>query len=69
MKLRIESLFAGGFFALALFGAAVAGPLENGQAGQAAYQSGDYSAAMHYWRPLADEGDVRAQNLPGRVSQ
>jgi hypothetical protein len=45
--------------ALALFGSAMAGPAEDGQA---AYQRGDYAAAMRLWRPLAEQGNARAQN-------
>jgi len=55
---RITALFAGGVLALALFGAAMAGPLEDGEA---AYQKGDYAAAMSYWHPLAEQGDAAAQ--------
>ena len=42
VKQRIKTFLAGGFLALALFGMAMAGPLEDGQA---AYQKGDYAAA------------------------
>ena len=58
MKRRITTLFAGGLLALALFSVAAAGPLEDGYA---AYKLGDYAAAMSYWRPLADQGDAKAQ--------
>jgi hypothetical protein len=40
MKPQITTLFASGVLALALFGAAVAGPFEDGRA---AYQRGDYA--------------------------
>ena len=30
-------------------------------AGAAAYKRGDYAAALEEWRPLAEQGDVRAQ--------
>ena len=43
MKQQITTLFAGGVLALALFGAAMAGPLEDGQA---AVRHGDYATAM-----------------------
>jgi TPR repeat protein len=52
------ALVVSGVLALALFGAVVAGPLEDGEV---AYRSGDFAAAMSYWRALADEGDARAQ--------
>ena len=29
--------------------------------GLAAYEEGDYAAALREWRPLADEGDLDAQ--------
>jgi uncharacterized protein len=62
MSQRTNMLFVGGVLALALFGVAVAGPLEEGGA---AYERGDYAAAMSYWRPLADQGDADAQFLLG----
>jgi TPR repeat protein len=43
---------------LLISGAAVAGPLEDGQA---AYRRGDYPTAMSYWRPLAEQGNAVAQ--------
>jgi TPR repeat protein len=52
------ALVVSGVLALALFGAVVAGPLEDGEV---AYRSGDYAAAMNYWRALADQGNARAQ--------
>lgn len=55
---RITALFAGGVLALALFGSALAGPLEDGFS---AYKRGDYGAAMQLLRPLADQGDAPAQ--------
>ena len=39
-------------------GHAVAGPYEDGLN---AVQKGDYETAMRVWRPLADQGDARAQ--------
>jgi uncharacterized protein len=63
-KQRIKTFLAGGVLALALFGVAAAGPFEDGLA---AYQRGDYVAAMGYWRPLADQGDDRAQTNLGRM--
>ena len=48
--------------AVSLAGAAVAGPFEDGAA---AYFKGDYATAMRLWRPLADQGNVYAQNNLG----
>ncbi len=39
-------------------GPAVAGPFEDGAA---AYAKGDYGTALRLWRPLAEQGDARAQ--------
>jgi TPR repeat protein len=58
MKQRIKTFFAGGPLALALFGTAMAGPLEDGKA---AALRGDYKAAVSLWLPLADQGNVDAQ--------
>ncbi len=44
--------------------AAVAGPLEDGQA---AYDRADYATALLLWRPLADQGDAGAQGAVGRM--
>jgi TPR repeat protein len=44
--------------ALALGGAAAAGPLEDGLA---AYESKDFAKAIAIWRPLAEGGDAAAQ--------
>lgn len=61
---RITTLFAGGALALSLFGVAAAGTLEDGYS---AYQRGDYMAALHLWRSLADQGDATAQGALGRM--
>ena len=58
MKQRIKSLFSGGVLALALFGAALAGPLEDGYA---AFKRGDYAAAMQIFHPLAEQGNASAR--------
>ena len=42
----------------------MAGPLEDGQA---AYQKGDYAAALSHWRPLADQGNADAQAALGKM--
>jgi uncharacterized protein len=64
MKQRIKTLCAGGFLALALFGSATAGPLDDGYT---AYQRGDYAAPMKYSRPLADQGIAEAQFAVGAM--
>lgn len=33
--------------------------------GQAAYNTGDYAGALRLWRPLAEQGDARAENNLG----
>jgi TPR repeat protein len=64
MKQQIKTFLAGGVLALALFGTAMAGPLEDGQA---AFDKGDYSTALSYWQPLAAQGNAVAQNGMGRM--
>jgi len=50
---------------LALCGnAALAGPLEDGMA---AYNRGDYAPAMQLFRPLAKQGNARAQAIIGAM--
>lgn len=56
MKQRIKALFASSVFALALFGAAMAGPLEDGEA---AYKNGDYAAAMPIFLSFANYAHVQ----------
>ena len=58
MKQRIKTLCAGGLLALAPFGTATAGPLEDGQA---AFQKGDFATALQIFRPLAEQGNAEAQ--------
>jgi uncharacterized protein len=55
---EIRTFLVGGVLALALVGAAVAGPLEDGVT---AYQNGDYAEALRLWRPLANQGNATAQ--------
>ena len=62
VKQRIETLLAGGVLALALFGLAGAGPLEDGQA---AYQKGDYATALQIFRLLAEQRNASAQTALG----
>ena len=42
----------------ALAGTAIAGPFEDGVV---AYNRGDYATALRLWRPLAEQGDTKAQ--------
>ena len=58
MKQLTKTFIAGGVLGLTLFGAAVAGPLEDGMT---AYQKGDYAEALRLWRPLANQGNAAAQ--------
>ena len=58
MKQRVKTLLAGWVVALAYFGGATAGPLEDGRA---AYQRGDDATAMRLLLPLAEQGDAGAQ--------
>jgi len=48
--------------AFALGRSAIAAQMEDGQA---AFNSGDYAAALRLWRPLAETGNARAQNNLG----
>src|SRR6476659_8327251 len=48
----------------AIAGASVAGPLEDGEA---AFKRGDYATALRLWRPLANQGDARAQYYLGAI--
>jgi hypothetical protein len=48
--------------AFGLGGSANAAPMEDGQT---AYNSGDYATALLLWRPLAEQGNARAQNNLG----
>jgi len=46
----------------ALLSSACAGPCEDGMA---AYNRGDYLPAIHLFRPLAEQGNPKAQNVIG----
>jgi uncharacterized protein HemY len=50
---------------LAVAGGAVAGPFEDAMA---AYEADDYATALQLFRPLAAQGDVKAQYLLGIAS-
>lgn len=52
-----KQLVAGVVVAVMMAGAAMAGPLEDGDA---ALQRGDYETALKLWRPLADQGNPMA---------
>src|ERR1700681_4068266 len=62
MKKRM--IFAGLVVAAQVLGSAgdVAGPWEDGTA---AYNRGDYMPAIRLFRPLAEQGNARAQHLIG----
>ena len=64
MTRRTSALPIGGFLALALIAPASAGPLEDGEA---AYRIGDFTSAMAFLRPLAEEGNAKAQFHLGRM--
>lgn len=65
MKKRIGTLLVGAL-ALALPGTATSGQLKDGLA---AYQSKDYEMALRLFRPLAVQGDAKAQALLGSMYQ
>src|SRR5262245_9264598 len=46
-----------------------ASPARGADAAYAAYQKGDHAAALRLARPLAEQGDVRAQSLVGLLYQ
>ena len=48
--------------ALGIFGPVAAGPFEDGLA---AYDAGDYATMLRLFRPLADQGDAKAQGILG----
>jgi uncharacterized protein len=58
----LRAMLMASLMLVAMAGAADAGPYENAVA---AYQSGDYAAALRLFRLLADNGDARAQNSLG----
>jgi TPR repeat protein len=45
----------------------LASPPRNADAAFAAYQNGNYAAALQLSRPLADQGDARAQSILGLI--
>ena len=58
MKQRIKTLLAGGLLALALFGPAMAGPLEDAHA---ANGKGDHAKAFQILHTFAEQGNAEAQ--------
>ena len=58
----MRRILAGVVLSLMLTGGAAAGPFEEGWA---AYQRGDYATAVRVWRPLAEQGNARAQTNLG----
>lgn len=49
-------------FVFAFGGRGMGAPMEDGQA---AYNRGDFATALELWRPLAEQGEARAQNNLG----
>lgn len=63
----VRNALAGVLVALALTGAALAGPAEDLDAAIAAYGRGDYAAALQLLRPLAAQGNPGAQYNLGQM--
>jgi len=65
MNRRLRRQFAApALLALGLSGQVLAAQMEDGQA---AYDRGDYATALQLWRPLAEQGNARAQNNLGVI--
>ncbi len=64
MKPILRTFIASSALALVHLGVATAGPYEDGQA---AYDRGDYAAALQLRLPLAEQGDPRAQTDIGAM--
>jgi TPR repeat protein len=64
MAQQANVLLVGGVLALALFGVATAGPLEDGQV---ALERNDYATALQIFRPLAEQGNAGAQFYLGSM--
>jgi TPR repeat protein len=62
--MKKQMIFGGLIVAAQILGgpAAVAGPWEDGMA---AYNRGDYVPAIRLFRPLAEQGNAKAQNVLG----
>ena len=59
----MKRLILSALFSILLVGTARA----DFDAGLAAYEEGDYAAALHEWRPLAEEGDLDARFYLGEM--
>src|SRR5437868_6420693 len=59
MGRAVAATFASIVLALGFSARLIAGPFEDGMA---AYDKGDHSTAMRYWRGLADQGNPAAQS-------
>ncbi len=62
MRERIARAVAVAFAIALLIGPAAAADVDDGQA---AYNAGDFAAALRLWQPLAEQGNARAQNSLG----
>ncbi len=62
MKRAVNPIFAAIMLVLSLAAPVAAGQLEDATA---AYQRRDYATALRLYRPLADQGDARAQTMLG----
>jgi hypothetical protein len=62
--MKKQTMFGGLILAAQILGlaVAVAGPWEDGMA---AYNRGDYAPAIRLFRPLAEQGNAKAQNVLG----
>src|SRR5216684_8270251 len=62
--MKIQMMFGGLILAAQILGiaGATAGPWEDGMA---AYNRGDYIPAIRLFRPLAEQGNAKAQNVLG----
>jgi TPR repeat protein len=60
----LKQFVASAAVAIMLTGVAVAGPFEDGEA---AFDEKDYAKALSLWRPLAEQGDPRAQFKVGML--
>jgi hypothetical protein len=64
MKITITTGIAGLCVGTGLYGLAMAGPFENGID---AARRADYETVLRLWRPLAEQGDAKAQTALARV--
>jgi uncharacterized protein len=62
--IHTRDLVAALILALGIAGSAIAGPLEDGAD---AAKRRDYVTALRLWRPLAEQGDAKAQTLLGAM--